>query len=916
MVLERIGQGGMGVVYRAFDPNLERAVALKVVRLTPGGGGREHLEREAKTLARLNHPHVLTVHDVGVVAGELFIATEYVDGGTLADWCATHPPREHGRETTLLRLATEAARGLAEAHGAGLVHRDVKPSNLMLGLDGRLRVADFGLARLLGPNTPGLGDRSTSDPDRADIGSGSRAGGTLAYMAPEQIAGRVDARSDQFSWAVTFYEAFAGRRPFDGRDPNTLLQSIRTGRLAASSPGHGLSSPLRRILQRCLVERPEDRYPDMTQVVEQLERLGRGRRWVPWIAGALVSSGVVAWSLRPVREPPCQHAERVLAEVWSEARRDQVRRAFEALDVSHAPTTAQRVIAGLDAYVDAWQVERVDACEATHVRHEQSATLMDARNQCLDECRYRLEATLGLLDEPDAPLVDRAVRMVSELPRTSACADPEYGTTHIPPPDDPAARAEVERQQQQVALARSLADAGRYPEAFDVAERAVDGARSLNYGPLLAVALASLALAQERRGRFADAEVTLHEAMLHAYRAGDDEAMLDVVARLAHIVGVELDRHDEGLRWADLSIATAERLGTDAALRFSGFKVRGDVESAAGRLPQALETLQRALALARQAWGENHPKVAMTTMSIAIVYVRLGRSVDAERFFREAIRLYESSLGPGHPSVIDARSNLGNVVIEQGKLDEGLAIHREALAQRERLLGPQHERLTSNLIAIGSALRRKRQFDAALEVLARAQRIATRSLGPRHQTVVSLLGIRANIHHDRGDHEQAAMLYERAHQVLKETGGPHHPSTVRFLHNLANEYSDTGRHEDAIATHRKVMAIEGASGRPPHPERISTLSSLAFLLLGQSRADEALGVARRAVALGEQLDAQAKLRGEAVMVLARCLWATGDFHDAHRQAALALEYFDQVDTLRGRSRRSMVETWIRTHPLP
>ncbi|MCB9561907.1 MAG: serine/threonine protein kinase [Kofleriaceae bacterium] len=243
-----LGAGGMGVVYEAFDPELRRRVALKLVRaIRPGATWEARLLREAQAMAQLSHPAVVPVFDVGSYDGGVFVAMELVDGGTLKGWLQAERRSWRAALTTLIA----AGRGLAAAHAAGLVHRDFKPDNVLVGKDGRVRVTDFGLARIAAADTDG--DDGGADVDRARPAAGvadvlSRPGaiaGTPAYMAPETAAGVADARSDQFAFCVTLYEALYGERPFAppaGGDPGlvtTLRQVAASVRARPRPPPRG-----------------------------------------------------------------------------------------------------------------------------------------------------------------------------------------------------------------------------------------------------------------------------------------------------------------------------------------------------------------------------------------------------------------------------------------------------------------------------------------------------------------------------------------------------------------------------------------------------------------------------------------------------------------------------------------------------
>lgn len=266
-IVHRVGSGGMGVVFTAFDPTLNRRVAIKLVKPDVSESSadrhRDRLLREARAMARLAHPNVLSVYDVGTFGDQVFIAMELVEGVTLSEWLAL----ELRTVPQMVEVFRQAGRGLAAAHGAGIVHRDFKPGNVLVGVDGRVRVMDFGLARAE-EEAPasrralwaGLGERSESS-----------TGGTLAYMAPEQITGGVtDARSDQYAFCVSLYEALYGQRPFRGEDPDTLLRSQRQMR-----PGFGrrvdVPDWVPSVLSRGLEPEPADRYESMGELLDALD---------------------------------------------------------------------------------------------------------------------------------------------------------------------------------------------------------------------------------------------------------------------------------------------------------------------------------------------------------------------------------------------------------------------------------------------------------------------------------------------------------------------------------------------------------------------------------------------------------------------------------------------------------------------
>jgi eukaryotic-like serine/threonine-protein kinase len=301
-VIAPLGEGGMGVVYRALDTKLQRPVAVKFLSEDiADAAGRRRFQREAQTASSLNHPHILTVHDVGEFEGRQYLVTELVDGGTLKDW--TLAERRTWRQ--VVEILTGVADGLASAHAAGILHRDIKPENVLVAKNGYAKLADFGLATLF--------DEAAT---RAETMTRTRPGtlmGTVAYMSPEQASGKpVDARSDIFSFGVVLYELVAGRQPFSGATTLEVLERIQ------HQPPYplGAESPLalRTVIEKALEKDPAERYQSMRDLVVDLRHVTRttaetsvpaakrSRRWVALAAAALViiALGAAAlWRTRP-----------------------------------------------------------------------------------------------------------------------------------------------------------------------------------------------------------------------------------------------------------------------------------------------------------------------------------------------------------------------------------------------------------------------------------------------------------------------------------------------------------------------------------------------------------------------------------------------------------------------------------------
>jgi len=259
-----LGQGGMGVVYRAVDTKLNRAVAIKFLPAdVADSSARRRFQREAQLVSSLNHPHILTVHDADEFEGRQYLVTELVDGGTLRDWSKGHGRDWHEIVQTLVGVAD----GLAAAHDAGILHRDVKPQNILMTKSGYAKLADFGLAKL--QDSPVAATRSDIDRTRQGV-----IVGTVAYMSPEQANGQpVDTRSDVFSFAVVLYELLAGRRPFEGDTDVNALHAIVND--APDPLPDAVPFRLRALVERALQKDPAARVQTMREMVTELRQLAR-----------------------------------------------------------------------------------------------------------------------------------------------------------------------------------------------------------------------------------------------------------------------------------------------------------------------------------------------------------------------------------------------------------------------------------------------------------------------------------------------------------------------------------------------------------------------------------------------------------------------------------------------------------------
>jgi len=304
-----LGEGGMGTVYRALDTKLNRPVAIKFLSdALADAAARRRFQREAQMASSLNHPHILTVYDVGEFQERQYLVTEFVDGGTLKDW--TQTDKRSWRQ--VVELLTGVADGLAAAHGAGILHRDIKPANILVAKNGYAKLADFGLAKLTEDRPPSDSTLTMAEPQ-------TRPGmiiGTVAYMSPEQASGKpLDHRSDVFSFGVLLYELLSGRRPFGGASEMEVLKTVIHG--SPEPLGDDVPLPLRMAVEKALEKDPAERYQGMRDLVVDLKRVAQRkvpesspapvikprRAWLPWATAVITTIALVAVAWLILRGP-------------------------------------------------------------------------------------------------------------------------------------------------------------------------------------------------------------------------------------------------------------------------------------------------------------------------------------------------------------------------------------------------------------------------------------------------------------------------------------------------------------------------------------------------------------------------------------------------------------------------------------
>ncbi len=826
IVIKELGAGGMGVVYKAFDPDLDRKVALKLLLGQATSQARTRLLREAQAMAKLSHPNVVPVFDVGVVDGQVFVAMDFVDGTTLSGWMESRHPWQE-----VVDLFVQAGRGLAAAHTVGLIHRDFKPDNVLLRRDpgtGELRaqVADFGLARRDDDGPEALASVESaavlqSRHSLLDQGL-TRVGaviGTPTYMSPEQHEGApVDPRTDQFSYCVALWEALYGDRPFTG----DTLEELATAASGPRPPPPDRRVPgwLYRLCLRGLQPAREARFADMEALLlEVSRRRAQGRH--RWFAGAsgVAMVGALAAVLVTRGEPAeqrCAGGPARLAGVWDEAVQEQARQAFTATGVVYAADAWKTAKAQVDRFGDAWLAMYRDSCEATG-RGEQSAELMDLRTGCLGRALQDLGALTRLYVAADKQVVKQAVDIALALPALDACAD-MAALRAVGDAPSPEQASQVEAVRETLAQARSLEAAGKYKEAVTLASGAVEAATALGYLPLTAEAKLVLGISKMRAGEHEAAIPVLTAAVASALAGRDDARVLSGLLNLEEVIGYSLGRDKEAAVWAELADGALLRTGSKPRDELRRISTRALVDIAAGRFAEAETALLRQLELLEAEYGPDDPRLGGAINALGGVYLRTGRYVEAETLLVRAVELAEAAGGSLHPDVAFPLNNLALSHERQGRRLDAVAALRRAKTIIERTSGPDHPNVGVLLQNIGGMLRLAGKLAEARVELDASRTLLEAKLGLEHPALAGVYSFSGDVAIDQGDLVRARADFQHADDLRRKALGAEHPDRGLTLLGLGKVALAEGKPEAAVASLEQALAVWKAT--TPDPQDI------------------------------------------------------------------------------------------------
>jgi eukaryotic-like serine/threonine-protein kinase len=760
-----LGQGGSGTVYRAWDRALGEPIAIKVLRHDRAAERSwiKRLAREVKLARVIRHPNVCRIFELGHGDGHWFVTMELGTGGTLRELLQDGTAAQRPLSERLADARAICA-GLAAIHAVGIIHRDVTPQNVLRLTDGRLVLSDFGLAIPMTANT-------------------TVHGGTPNYMPPETLLGsRGDQRSDVWQLGVILHEVLFGARPSFHHEGEGAKEAAKM-RWPLPLEASPVEEELARLCATCLASNPAARPATAMVVVGRLSAAEaiRPRRPIQklWLrARALVrrhrrlaTAGLVGLTLAGVvrgvqlaeRPRLCRSAAERLRGVWDEPARTRVREVFDQSRRAYAQDTFWSVDRLLQDYLARWNGMYTEACEATNVRGEQSAEVLDLRMACLSDRLDGVRSLTQLLAHADGAVVDNAVGAAGALGSLERCADARLLRSVVPPPEEAAAREQVGRLRAGLADAKALHDAGIERLALAKLRGLLADARQVHYAPVEAEASLLLGEVASLVGENDAAYSALKESLLKAEAARYDEVKAEALVYLVLAEG-RRGRFEQADDWAAQADAALLRIGGHDHLR-GWLEMHVAVNRRLqGRYDDALAHDRRALEL-KQRSGASRGEIARSLNNQAVLLQDMGRTQEAAALFARAVADLSQEVGAEHPLVATFLSNQAETLDRMGRHEEARAGYRRALAIEERGYGAESTNLAFPLTGLGLSYLADHHPAAAVAPLERAHRIRAVHESDPLLTAETDFALARALWDSGGDRGRAVRLAEAAEKL-------------------------------------------------------------------------------------------------------------------------------------------------------
>ena len=810
-----VGRGGMAVVFAAHDPQLDREVAIKVVQARSLGIAdstpNKRLLQEAQSLAQLAHPNVVPVYDVHLETadpnGEVYVVMELVEGGTLAQWLQL--PRS---QTSIIETFIAAGQGLAAAHDKQIIHRDFKPSNVLLRPDGQVLVSDFGLAGATYSREPAetAGSLTALQP-LATSTEGTSIVGTPAYMSPEQHRGRtIGTAADQFSFCVALYEALCGHRPFRGKSVAELQANVLGHRLRPMP--RSLPRSVRHVLLRGLRSDPAARYPNMRALLSDLGNAitARKRRRLALMATTMaVVVGCATYVMWPSdASAVCDStptADQILEQQWSPARQANIRARLTASGIPGADDTLREINDTLGRYAVSVAEMSYRSCKATRITGQQAPELFERRKECLRNRRVRVEALLSLLEQPlGGRALRRSRKAMWKAISLESCANDGalLAEPIVPSEPDPIDSAERDRLEAQLAKVYALDALGDIKGALATATDLTASANAKPHKRILAKALFLRAFYLRSLGQIDEAIPAYRKSARAAASAKHDQFLLKSLVGVSIALG-ENGRPVEALATLEHADVTLTRTGVGPIIKARIHDAKARTLLTLGDYHKALENYRAAAELFTAHGTDKMQYMALNNLAHGLRMLR--KFGEAERILNKALPLGERAYGKDNSQLLVSLHNLGIVLHRQGKPSQGQPYVVRALELTRSSRGPTHSYFASGLSALSAIESDLGQHKQAVKNARRAVEIFKQH-DNADVTAGGLIGL-ARALGAHGDVQKAHTQFRRAVAYIREHLPENHPKLGDALYAFGTWALSNRRRNKGIRLLERALKV-------------------------------------------------------------------------------------------------------------